>query len=124
MKKSTLYDLTKGELLERLRKPQCLSDRFQPIIWETHSLYDDEEDDFLNVDFTYSEISKDIQDMLGVDSRIMGELLDLDMIHTRKDCGGIWITYYQGNTSRDDAVISVIEPILEELASNYWEQQV
>ena len=76
------------------------------------------------MDYDREDVIKDIQDMLGYSDYQIERMRDLDFIQLVKDCAGILITFYRGNTPEDERLIAEIEPALKSAAAahvwDYW----
>jgi hypothetical protein len=102
--------------IKSLRQLELLSD-FGPVIWETHSLVN-EEGDFLEEGFDKLEACKDIQEWFSFSDKLIKEMSNKDMIQVIRDCAGVQIQFCREYSEYMDRIISNIEPVLQSCADD------
>jgi len=99
--------------IKELRQLEKLCDH-SPTIWETHSLYNDD-DDAENFTVQYDEVVEDLKDWFGFSDRLLREMWNLDFIQINKDAQGVWITWYDDNTEEEDKLAAKVERLIQKV---------
>jgi len=86
--------------IKELRQLDNLFDH-SPTIWETHSLYNDD-DDAENFTVKYDEVVEDLKDWFGFSDELLREMWNLDFIEINNDAQGVRIIWWDGDTEDVD----------------------